>query len=513
VTHPGTHARATPGKPAIVMGRSGDVVTYAELDARSNRLAQFFRSIGLAARDHIAILVENQPRFLELCWAAQRAGLYYTPVNTHLAAEEAAYIVNDCGARVLLAGSALAELATALVAKTPRVAHRLMLGAMAPGHERYEDVVARHPAEPIADEREGAPMLYSSGTTGRPKGVVPPRLGVPLGTPPVVHELNRRLYGFDPDSVYLSPAPLYHSAPLNYCMMMHRLGGTAVVMERFDAREALRLIERHRVTHAQWVPTMFVRMLQLPPEERARFDLSSQRAAIHAAAPCPIPVKEAMIAWWGPILYEYYSATERPGMTWLAPADWPAHKGSVGRAVLGELHIVGENDEEVPPGEVGTVYFAGGPKFEYHNDPGATADSRNPRGWTTVGDLGYVDRDGFLYLTDRKGFMIISGGVNIYPQEIENVLASHPKVQDVAVVGVPNEEFGEEVKAVVQATDPTSAGPELANELIAWCRTHLAHYKCPRSIDFEAALPRLPTGKLHKQPLRARYWPTPAGQR
>jgi acyl-CoA synthetase (AMP-forming)/AMP-acid ligase II len=513
VTHPGTHARATPGKPAVVMGRSGDIVTYAELDARSNRLARFFRSIGLAARDHIAILVENQPRFLELCWAAQRAGLYYTPVNTHLAADEAAYIVNDCGARVLLVGSALSELAAALVQKTPRVEHRLMLGASAPGHERYEEVVARHPAEPVGDEREGAPMLYSSGTTGRPKGVVPPRLDVPFGTPPVVHELNRRLYGFDPDSVYLSPAPLYHSAPLNYCMMLHRLGGTAVVMERFDAREALHLIERYRVTHAQWVPTMFVRMLQLPAEERGRYDLSSQRAAIHAAAPCPIPVKEAMIAWWGPILYEYYSATERPGMTWLSPADWEAHKGSVGRAVLGELHIVGDDGEEVLPGEVGTVYFSGGPKFEYHGDPAETAASRNAKGWTTVGDLGCVDRDGFLYLTDRKGFMIISGGVNIYPQEIENVLASHPKVQDVAVFGVPNEEFGEEVKAVVQPTDPTTAGPELAQELIAWCRSHLAHYKCPRSIDFEVELPRLPTGKLHKQPLRARYWPTQTGNR
>ena len=495
------------------MGKSGETVTYAQLDERSNRLARFFRSIGLAARDHIAILIENQPRFLELCWAAQRTGLYYTPVNTHLAADEAAYIVNDCGARVLLVSSALPELAAALAGKTPRVEHRLMLGASARGHERYEDVVDRQPAEPVPDEQEGAPMLYSSGTTGRPKGVIPPRLDVPFGTPPVVAELNRQLYGFDGDSVYLSPAPLYHSAPLNYCMMVHRLGGTAVVMERFDAREALRLIERHRVTHGQWVPTMFVRLLQLPPEERARHDLSSQRAVIHAAAPCPIPVKEAMIAWWGPILYEYYSATERPGMTRLSPADWEAHKGSVGRAVLGELHIVGDDGEEVPPGEVGTVYFSGGPQFEYHGDPAETAASRNARGWTTVGDLGCVDQDGFLYLTDRKGFMIISGGVNIYPQEVENVLASHPKVQDVAVIGVPNQEFGEEVKAVVQPADPTSAGPELAQELIAWCRSHLAHYKCPRSIDFEAELPRLLTGKLHKKPLRARYWPTPTSNR
>jgi acyl-CoA synthetase (AMP-forming)/AMP-acid ligase II len=505
VTQPGAHARTTPEKPALVMGASGEIVTYRELEARSCRLARVFRAAGLGPGDHVALLMENHPRFLEACWAAQRAGLYYTPINWHLGAAEAAHIVNDCGARVLVTSVARHEVAAALAAATPRVERRFAVGGPLPGHERYEEALARVPAEPLADEREGAPMLYSSGTTGSPKGIVPPRIDAAFGTPPMVAALNQRLYGFDAGSVYLSPAPLYHSAPLNFSMMVQRVGGTVVVMERFDPREALALIGRHRVTHSQWVPTMFVRLLRLPVEARARFDLASHRVAIHAAAPCPVEVKDAMIDWWGPILYEYYSATERPGITCLRPDEWPAHRGSVGRAVLGEVHVLDDAGRELPPGGVGTVYFANGPRFEYHGDPGLTRASRSAQGWTTVGDVGYLDADGFLYLTDRKNFMIISGGVNIYPQEVENVLAAHPQVLDVAVLGVPNPEFGEEVKAVVQPVDPQAAGPALAEALIAWCRERLAHYKCPRSVDFAAELPRLPTGKLYKQALRARY--------
>ena len=507
MTHPGAHARTTPETPALVMGASGEVVTYRELEARSCRLARVFRAAGLAPGDHVALLMENHPRFLEVCWAAQRAGLYYTPINWHLGPAEAAYIVNDCGARALVASVARHEVAAALAAATPRVERRFAVGGPLPGHERYEEALARVPAEPLADEREGSPMLYSSGTTGSPKGIVPPQVDAPFGTPPMVAALNQRLYGFDAAAVYLSPAPLYHSAPLNFCMMVQRVGGTAVVMERFDAREALALIGRHRVTHSQWVPTMFVRLLRLPLEARARFDLASHRVAIHAAAPCPVEVKEAMIAWWGPILYEYYSATERPGITCLRPDEWAAHRGSVGRAVLGEVHVLDDAGHELPPGEVGTVYFANGPRFEYHGDPALTRASRSAQGWTTVGDVGYLDADGFLYLTDRKNFMIISGGVNIYPQEVENVLAAHPQVLDVAVLGVPNPEFGEEVNAVVQPVDPQAAGPALAEALITWCRERLAHYKCPRSVDFAVELPRLPTGKLYKQALRARYRP------
>ena len=312
-------------------------------------------------------------------------------------------------------------------------------------------------------------------------------------------------YGGGPGAVYLSPAPLYHSAPLVYSMSMQRLGATVVVMERFDARQCLELIERHRVTHAQFVPTMFVRMLRLPPEERERYDVSSLRVVLHAAAPCPIAVKRQMIDWWGPIIHEYYAGTEDIGSTFISPEEWLAHPGSVGRP-MEECHIVGEDGEELPPGQAGVVYFVGGRPFEYHNDPEKTASISNDKGWRTLGDIGYLDDDGYLYLTDRQAHMIIAGGVNIYPQEAENVLAGHPAVADVAVIGVPDPEMGEAVKAVVQATDPSGAGAALEAELLAFCRSELAAYKCPRSVDFVDALPRDDNGKLYKRVLRERYW-------
>jgi acyl-CoA synthetase (AMP-forming)/AMP-acid ligase II len=351
-------------------------------------------------------------------------------------------------------------------------------------------------------------MLYSSGTTGRPKGVKPAPSKAPLGTGEALTKLVCGLFGAGPESVYLSPAPLYHSAPLRYCMQFHRIGGTVVVMERFDAEGALAAIERHRVTHSQWVPTMFVRMLKLPEETRRRYDLSSLEVAVHAAAPCPIPVKEQMMEWWGPIIHEYYAGTEGNGFCYASPQDWLAHKGTVGRAVTAELHIVDEDGNELPVGEEGGVYFGGRgvQDFEYHNDPEKTAAGRLPNGWSTLGDIGRVDEDGFLYLTDRKANMIISGGVNIYPQETENVLTMHPKVVDVAVFGVPNPDFGEEVKAVVQPIDPREAGEALERELIAYCRERLADVKCPRSIDFRDELPRHPTGKLYKRLLKDEYW-------
>ncbi|MGE5130254.1 MAG: AMP-binding protein, partial [Sphingomonadaceae bacterium] len=317
--------------------------------------------------------------------------------------------------------------------------------------------------------------------------------------------LARKLYGLGPDSIYLSPAPLYHAAPLRFNMTVMRCGGTSVLMEHFEAEEALALIERHRVTHSQWVPTMFVRMLKLPPDVRARYDLSSLRVAIHAAAPCPVPVKEEMIRWWGPVLYEYYAGTEGNGYVACNSQEWLAHKGTVGRALLGEVRILDDDGAVLPPGETGTIYFANGPAFEYHNDPRKTAVSRSREGWSTLGDVGRLDAEGYLYLTDRKDYMIISGGVNVYPQEVENLLVTHPKVADVAVLGVPNEDLGEEVKAVVQPMDWRDAGPALAAELMAYCRGNLSHIKCPRSIDFEPELPRHPTGKLYKRLLRERY--------
>ncbi|WUH96178.1 acyl-CoA synthetase [Spirillospora sp. NBC_00431] len=503
--HLGQIAAQTPDKPAVIMAGSGRTVTFRELNEESNRLAQLLRAEGLRPGDHIAFMLENDPLFLAVAWAAQRSGLYYTPVSTRLQAEELAYIAGNCGAKAFIAG---ASVETA-VRSAPDVPLRLMVGGTAPGYDSYEERVAQHPPTPIEDECEGHDMLYSSGTTGRPKGVKPPLGKGPMGSQNILYGLLSLLFQPDADSIYLSPAPLYHAAPLRYCVTMHRFGATVVVMERFDAEQALAAIEKYRVTHSQWVPTMFIRMLKLPDETRARYDLSGMRAAVHAAAPCPVPVKERMIDWWGPILHEYYAATEANCFVYTNAEDWLAHPGTVGRPLLGEVHVCDEDGRELPPGTPGTLYFGNGPTFEYHGDEAKTAASRDPwgHGWTTLGDIGYVDEDGFIYLTDRRSYVIISGGVNVYPQEAENVLAVHPAVADVAVFGVPDAEMGEAVKAVVQPLTMDDAGPALEAELIAYCRGQLAHYKCPTSVDFRAELPRHPTGKLYKRLLKAEYWP------
>jgi long-chain acyl-CoA synthetase len=504
--HPSIHAKTHPGKAAYIMAATGETVTYRQLDEQSNRIAQLFRSLGLKPRDHIALFLENNPRFYEICWGAQRSGLVYTAISSRLTAAEVEYIVNDCGAKLFVTSTALADKAAEIPALMPGVANRYVIGGAIEGYRSWEDAVAAQPATPIADETAGHDMLYSSGTTGRPKGVLPVVEPQPIDFDNPLLQITRKLYGMDADTIYLSPAPLYHAAPLRFNMTVMKLGGTSVIMEHFDAEEFLRLVPKFNVTHTQLVPTMFVRFLKLPDEVRLAHDVSSLRCAIHAAAPCPIPVKEKMIEWWGPIVWEYYGGTEGNGLTMCSSAEWLAHKGTVGRAVVGQLRICDDAGVEVPPGEPGTVYFAGGRQFEYHNDPKKTAESRNAQGWTTLGDVGYVDPDGFLHLTDRKAFMIISGGVNIYPQEAENLLINHPKVMDCAVFGVPNDDFGEEVKAVVQPRSMLDAGPGLAEELLAYCRQHLSTLKCPRSIDFEAELPRHPTGKLYKRLLRDRYW-------
>ncbi len=504
--HPYHHARTHPEKPAYVMAGSGETVTYRQLDDQSNRIAQLFRSLGLKPGDHVAIFLENNPRFFEICWGAQRSGLIYTAISSRLTAAEVDYIVSDCGARLFVTSNYLAEKAAELAPLMKDAPHRFMIGGTIPGYESWEDAVARFPATPVADETAGHDMLYSSGTTGRPKGVMPVVEPQPIDFDNPLLAISRKLYGIDSNTVYLSPAPLYHAAPLRFNMSVMRLGGTSVIMENFDAEEYLSLIPKYKATHTQVVPTMFVRFLKLPEEVRARYDVSSLKCAIHAAAPCPIPTKEAMINWWGPIVWEYYGGTEGNGLTMCNAEEWMAHKGTVGRAIVGKLKICDDEGNELPSGESGTVYFADGRQFEYHNDPKKTAESRHPKGWSTLGDVGYVDADGFLHLTDRKAFMIISGGVNIYPQECENLLINHPKVMDCAVFGVPNADFGEEVKAVVQPRDMSDAGPALAEELIAYCKQHLSAIKCPRSIDFEAELPRHPTGKLYKRLLRDRYW-------
>lgn len=504
VMYPGAIAAVTPDKPAVIMAGSGEVVTYRRLDEESNRLAQLFRANGLKPGDHLAFMLDNHPLFLVIAWAAHRAGLYYTAISSRLQAGELAYIVENCAARAFITSAELAEVAAAV----PRVELPLMIGGVAAGYRSYEEEVAGQPPTPIADECQGADMLYSSGTTGRPKGVKPALSLAEMTEPGVLLPLIRFLFAPTAESVYLSPAPLYHAAPLRYCMAFQKLGATVVVMERFDPEHYLAAVERHRATHTQLVPTMFIKLLKLPDERRSAHDLSSLQYAVHAAAPCPVPVKQRMLDWWGPIIHEYYAGTEGNGFLYASPADWLAHPGTVGRALLGEVRVLDEAGDELPPREHGTVYFAGGPAFEYHGDPEKTraAQDARGRGWTTLGDIGYLDEEGLLYLTDRRSYMIISGGVNIYPQEAENVLSLHPLVADVAVFGVPDEEMGEQVKAVVQPAEQAQAGPELAAALIEYCRSRLAHYKCPRSVDFRAELPRHPTGKLYKRLLRDEYW-------
>lgn len=502
---PGTHATQRPDHPAVVMAASGRVTTYRELDERSNRLAHHLRALGLRPGDVIAILLENHPRFLEACWAAERSGLYYTAISTRLTTDEVAYIVEDSGARVLLTSSAQAAVVEGLRRRFDHLVAWLAVDGPLDGFDDYEEAIAGHPTTPLAEQPKGQDLLYSSGTTGRPKGIKPPLTGDPVDSTLGLGRLGQTLYGMDESTVYLSTAPLYHAAPLRFCMGVHRLGATVVVMEHFDPEETLRVIEEQGVTHGQFVPTMFVRMLRLPAGVRQRYDVSGLRAAIHAAAPCPVPVKEQMIEWWGPVIHEYYAGTEGNGFVAIDSHQWLEHKGSVGRSLAGPLHIVDEDGHELPPGEVGTVYFEGG-RFEYHNDPDKTAEAYDERGWSTLGDLGHLDEEGYLYLADRRSNLILSGGVNIYPAEVEGALVTHPRVADAAVFGIPHDEFGEQVKAVVQAEDPHEAGPVLEAELIEFCRQRLAGYKCPRSVGFREQLPRTRTGKLFKRELQDAYW-------
>jgi fatty-acyl-CoA synthase len=504
-------AETAPDRAAVVMGESGRRITYKELDEGSIRFARVLYDLGLRRGDHYAVLLENHPSYFEIVWAGMRSGLYITAVNSHLTAAEAGYIVADCEAKVLVTSAALREVADAMVEHTPAVEHRFMVDGTTPHHRSYEEAVAGQSTEPREDQSRGMVMLYSSGTTGRPKGIkfpLPPP-DAPLGEWEI-GESSRVSYGFGEGMVFLSPAPLYHSAPLRVAMAVQSVGGTAVVMERFDPEQALRLIERERVTHSQWVPTMFIRMLKLPEEVRNRYDLSSHLRVTHAAAPCPVHVKEQMIEWWGPIIDEYYSGTENIGSTSINSVDWLAHKGSVGRAANNAvIHVCGDDGEELPVGETGAVYFeTQTADFEYHGDTTKTNSVQHPvhPTWRSLGDIGRVDEDGFLYLTDRRAFMIVSGGVNIYPQEIEDVLLAHPSVLDAAVFGVPNADMGEEVKAVVQPVAGIESGDALAADLLTWCEGRLARYKWPRSIDFDAQLPRLDNGKLYKTALRDRYW-------
>lgn len=502
-------AVATPDKPAIIMYPSGTVVTFGELEAAANRLAHYFRRAGLVEGDAVAILMENNEHMHAVMWAARRAGLYYVPINTHLTAAEAAYIIDNSAAKAIVGAGTLTETLAGLAAELPNGLPGVLLvtGAAAGGLDgwsSYPECVADQPDTPITDEIEGDLLQYSSGTTGRPKGI---KRELPHVPPSEAPGMMAALVSFwmHPDAVYLSPAPLYHTAPSVWSMQTQAGGITTVILEKFDAEGALDAIQKHRVTHGQFVPVMFTRMLKLPESVRNSYDVSSLERVMHAAAPCPVEIKKQMIDWWGPIVDEYYASSEAIGSTLITAEDWLTHPGSVGKPMMAALHILDEDGNELPAGQAGEIYFEGGMDFEYLNDPGKTASSRDAHGWKTVGDIGYVDEEGYLYLTDRRHHMIISGGVNIYPQEAENMLVTHPKVMDAAVFGIPDDEMGQRVKGVVQTVDPADATDEFAEDLLAWLRDRLSHYKCPRSISFEAQLPRTDTGKLYKQSLIEKY--------
>tara|TARA_B100000963_G_scaffold10400_1_gene8119 strand:+ start:11455 stop:12990 length:1536 start_codon:yes stop_codon:yes gene_type:complete len=510
--YPGHWATVKPHADAVIDATTGAKLSWQELDQRSNQVAQLLYARGLRPGDHISLLMQNDLAFFEIAWAAYRSGLYITCINRYLTADEAAYIINDSNSKALFTADALA-IAGELPNLTNQCSQRFITGATTAGYESYEAVLEGQPDTPLAEQPAGDAMLYSSGTTGQPKGIKRPLSGEHIsgGFPGL--EVNNP-YGINAETIYLSPAPLYHAAPFGYCMRTLALGGQIVMMQRFDPELSLKYIEHYRVTHSQWVPTMFVRMLKLPQEARHRYDLSSHRCALHAAAPCPVEIKQQMMTWWGPILWEYYAGTERNGSTVIGPEEWLAHPGSVGKAHSGVLHICDEDGTEQKPGDEGMIYFEQPTMaFEYHNAPEKTLSATHPThaNWSSLGDVGYVDAEGYLYLTDRKAYMIISGGVNIYPREIEDALILHPSVEDVAVFGVPNPDFGEEVKAVVQPSQGVAHDQHLVDDLMSFAKQHLAAYKIPRSIDFTDELPRLPTGKLYKRLLKDKYWPQKEG--
>jgi acyl-CoA synthetase (AMP-forming)/AMP-acid ligase II len=498
------HAISAADSPALI-SPDGGVVSFGALFASSQWVAALLHGAGLRRGDGVALILPNRPEFFEITWGCQLSGLYYSAINTHFTPEEVAYVIDDSDAKAVFVDASMADLAEHLRWANPEVNAYFAVGGELPGWRCYEDALAAAgDAPPLAD---GSEMLYSSGTTGRPKAVRRPLPADGNGSwaQSVLEMALTHRYEMTPDSVYLSPAPLYHAAGVNYTMAVNRVGAVSIMTGKFDAETVLRLIETHRVTHAQFVPTMFVRMLKLPQATREKYDVSSLRYVIHAAAPCPVDVKQRMMEWFGPIIHEYYGGTEGFAGTTIGPQEWLAHPGSVGVPMAG-VHVVGEDGEELPVGQPGELYFEGGPDFEYFKDPAKTASVYNERGWRSLGDMGYVDEDGYLYLTDRSSFMIVSGGVNIYPQEAENLLVMHPKLVDAAVFGVPNDEFGQEVKAVVQPLPGVAAGPDLEAELIKYCRAHLAGYKCPRTVEFDPELPRDPNGKLYKRRIRERYW-------
>lgn len=500
MAHPGRHAEQNPDAVALINADTGTTLTWAELHQRSVTAANHFHDLGLRQGDSLAFCLENRFDFVTTLWGATYCGLRFTPISTRLTRDEVGYIIGDCEARVVLYSQ---RTAAAVEAATGAVDGVVAIDVDDP---QSWSTTAAQPAR--FERAEGVPMLYSSGTTGQPKGVWRPAPDAPIEELQPADQALAGAFQIDASSVYLSTAPLYHSAPITFLIRMGRLGATTVIMDRFDPAESLAHIERFGVTHSQWVPTMFVRLLRLDPAVRARHDLSTHRVAVHGAAPCPVHVKAAMMDWWGPVLYEYYAGTEGVGTCLIGPEEWLTHPGSVGRSVSGPIHILHGDAGRLPPGEVGEIWFERGGDFHYLNDEEKTSGSRRPGGSATFGDLGYLDDEGYLYLTDRKAFTIISGGVNVYPQEVEDVLLTHPSVHDAAVFGLPDPEYGEVVTAVIDPDPEASTDGILVDQLLEHCRQNLADYKCPRSIHFATDFPREPNGKLMKRQLRERYTTT-----
>ena len=500
--YPGAYVDRSGSKPAVIVAETGASMTYAELDAYANRLGRLYQAMGIQPGDHVAYCFENRLECIAVQWGAHYVGLYYTFISNRLTAGEVSYIVGDCDAKVLVVSAKTDPAVIAAVRAMPNAPKLFTLDDAATDLPSLTKAITGLDADPIAGTFEGTDMLYSSGTTGKPKGVRSALTGKPLGSTAMIADLMQKAFGVNVDTVYLSAMPYYHAASLKWFGGITALGATAVLFQKFDAEGSLAAIQRYKITHGQWVPTMFHRMLSLPEDVKKRYHLSSLKVAVHAGAPCAVPTKQAMIDWWGPIIFEYYSCTETIGMTFTDSAAWLKHPGTVGRALLGKVRIVSDDGKELAVGEEGQVYFSDGPRFSYHKDPEKTQAAFNADGWATVGDIGKLDTEGFLYLTDRKNNMIISGGVNVYPQETENVLITHPAVFDVAVIGTPHEDLGEEVRAVVQLEPGVVPSEALKEELIAFCRQQLSAIKSPRVVDFRNDLPREPTGKLLKRLLR-----------
>lgn len=505
-SHPFQPRAHAPDKPAFIMAASGETVSFGTLEQRANQGAHLLRSEGINQGDHIAILMENRREMLEICFAADRAGVYYTTISTHLSQDEIGYILADCDAQFLISSEYFIKILPSLARINNDQCKVMVVGDNNEDFLNWSKEIARYKVVPISDEAQGLDMLYSSGTTGRPKGIKWPLEHAAPGSRTMLVDLLTGLFGYGPNTRYLCPAPLYHAAPLRHTMVTIKMGGTAVIMDRFDAEGSLQLIETYKITHSQWVPTMFVRLLKLPETARERYNLSSMQMAVHAAAPCPVEIKHQMLAWWGDIIHEYYAGTENNGFNAIDSEEWRAHPGSVGRTKLGVVHICDENGNELATGSEGDIFYENGQQFYYHKDPEKTKSCTNALGWTTLGDIGRLDNDGYLYLTDRRAYMIISGGVNIYPQEAEDTLLSHPAVLDAAVIGIPHEDFGEAIHAVVQLLPEHENARDLDKTLIEYCRSKLSALKCPRSVEFRQSLPRSETGKLYKRVLRAEFW-------